>query len=220
MLKPWIVGLFVAVVSMWLVFGMFAPLYFVENQSDRGQLGDQFGVVNSLFSGLAFAAVFAAIFVQGKLHREALQAQGKAITMQLILQITDEIRDSEWGRAHEHLWKYHRHNHKGFHEDFIAREGNPLGREHDRNRRIFIEPCHKVHNLIQASVITDDVARVVLTPDIVLTLLEVVEPLERLIRSNYATGLFEWARALYSRDMLEQQGKHVRDSGPAHAAFE
>lgn len=56
-LTPWIVG--------WWFHAM----------PDRGQAGDQFGAVNALFSGLAFAGLFVAILMQRKelqLHRSEI----------------------------------------------------------------------------------------------------------------------------------------------------
>jgi uncharacterized membrane protein YciS (DUF1049 family) len=53
----------------------FTIYYFFGSWSDRGTFGDMFGAVNTLFSGLAFAGVIYAIFLQRKeleLQREEL----------------------------------------------------------------------------------------------------------------------------------------------------
>jgi len=66
--------LFCLVVSVWLIAGI-ASFYFFATWNDRGTFGDMFGAVNALFSGLAFAGVIYAIFLQRKeleLQREEL----------------------------------------------------------------------------------------------------------------------------------------------------
>lgn len=57
--------LIVLVILLWLVFGIIS-YYILPKWSERGQLGDMFGVVNSLFSGLAFAGVIYTILLQRK----------------------------------------------------------------------------------------------------------------------------------------------------------
>ncbi len=57
--------------SIWVLYCIFPDL------TDRGAFGDSFGVVNSLFSGLAFAGLIFTIYLQRtelKLQREELQA--------------------------------------------------------------------------------------------------------------------------------------------------
>jgi hypothetical protein len=49
------------------------------DRESRGQFGDQFGVINSLFSGLAFAVIFCSLHAQ----REAEKEQGKRFEKQL-----------------------------------------------------------------------------------------------------------------------------------------
>ena len=69
----WLILLFV--VSSWFVFVMeWFPWWTEENA--RGTFGDSFGVVNALFSGLAFAGVICAILLQKKeleLQRQELK---------------------------------------------------------------------------------------------------------------------------------------------------
>ena len=62
------------VVTFWLVFVMEWFPWWVTDQ--RGQFGDSFGVINALFSGLAFAGVICAILLQKKeleLQRKELE---------------------------------------------------------------------------------------------------------------------------------------------------
>jgi len=215
---PWALLLLAVgfVFATWALVGLWLPQrVYPDGPQDRGLLGDQFGGVNSLFSGLAFAAIGVTLFIQWRQLREAAVQQTKAITAQLFLQVTDEIRSIEWGKAHDRLRLYHHENIRGLHADFARRRDNSLGAEHDKHRRLFLEPCYKVWNLTKAGLVDDDAARVVLTPDLILTLLEVVEPLEAIIRSNYDRSMFDWARELYSSEVLASQGRYVHQSSEA-----
>ncbi|MBZ0273785.1 hypothetical protein K8I61_17230 [bacterium] len=69
------------VFGLWLLFGWIAP----PGDAERaGQFGDQFGSVNALFSGLAFAGVIVALIMQRRelqLQREQLEAQLEELTL-------------------------------------------------------------------------------------------------------------------------------------------
>ena len=52
-------------------------VYWFDKWSDRGQFGDLFGAVNSLFSGLAFAGVVTALLLQNHGLRLQLQEMSK-----------------------------------------------------------------------------------------------------------------------------------------------
>lgn len=66
-----------------LVFGgwgftLYAGLQYFDTWAKRGQFGDLFGSVNALFSGLAFAGLIIAVFLQRQelaLQREELKLQ-------------------------------------------------------------------------------------------------------------------------------------------------
>ena len=55
----------------------FATGYFLYDNPDKGQLGDMFGSINALFSGLAFSGVIYAILLQ----REELELQRKELEL-------------------------------------------------------------------------------------------------------------------------------------------
>jgi len=65
----------IGVVLLWFLSGI--VIYFMaDNWSDRGTIGDMFGVVNALFSGLAFVGLLYAIYLQRedlKLNREEVR---------------------------------------------------------------------------------------------------------------------------------------------------
>ena len=58
-------GAVLAVFLMWLAYAFLID-NFIPSQTDRGLFGDQFGALNTLFSGLAFAIIIVALFLQRK----------------------------------------------------------------------------------------------------------------------------------------------------------
>lgn len=72
-----IIGIFLAVIGLWAMSYVAIESLF-PTISERGQFGDQYGAVNALFSGLAFAGVIIAIWLQRKdleLQRDELRLQ-------------------------------------------------------------------------------------------------------------------------------------------------
>lgn len=64
-----------------------------ENWSERGTIGDSFGAVNALFSGLAFAVLIYAIILQRedlKLHRQELELNRREIHKSAVAQEKSE----------------------------------------------------------------------------------------------------------------------------------
>lgn len=59
----WIVLIIIFVVFVWGTSGLII-YHATDDWGDRGTMGDMFGAVNSLFSGLAFAALLITIFQQ------------------------------------------------------------------------------------------------------------------------------------------------------------
>lgn len=86
-MNRWWVFLLIAfvVTAVWIAVGLysrdilllFSDAAWLTWRSDRGQIGDAFGVVNALFSGLAFAGVIYAILLQ----REDLQLQRRELEL-------------------------------------------------------------------------------------------------------------------------------------------
>ena len=84
--------LFAVILLIWIVSG-FGTYHFFITWDERGTFGDMFGAINALFSGLAFAGVIYAIFLQRKelelqreelvLTREELKRSATAQTGQL-----------------------------------------------------------------------------------------------------------------------------------------
>ena len=69
------------VVLVWAASG-WVIYHASDNWGDRGTIGDMFGAVNSLFSGLAFAALLLTIFQQRqeiKLNRTAIEQNRKEL---------------------------------------------------------------------------------------------------------------------------------------------
>lgn len=77
---------------VWLMFGgvillfllNFSMVFFVSDKDTRGTFGDQFGAVNALFSGLAFAGLIYTIILQRRdlaIQRRDLQLQRKELEL-------------------------------------------------------------------------------------------------------------------------------------------
>jgi hypothetical protein len=95
------VAVFVGIILVWLATP-FIIRYFYPNLSDRGQVGDLFGSVNALFSGLAFAGVLYAIFQQHaefnrqvELTRDGLYASHRPKIRIKHLQLTRNVQPNE-----------------------------------------------------------------------------------------------------------------------------
>lgn len=84
-LKPFIILLLI-VITIWSISGFLAYTY-LEEWGIRGQFGDMFGAINSLFSGLALAGIIFTIFLQKKelgLQRQELRDTRKEFIQQNI----------------------------------------------------------------------------------------------------------------------------------------
>ena len=92
----------VLVVVAWLATGFLLVDYI--DSAERGKFGDMFGVINALFSGLAFAGVIYAVLLQRKeleCQREELRAQNTTLKKQnfentffQLLRLHNEITNS------------------------------------------------------------------------------------------------------------------------------
>jgi len=75
--RAWLLYLlFLIVIVIWILSGLFiVSTSKLSGWTERGTFGDMFGAINALFSGLAFAGVIYAIYLQTKelsLQREEL----------------------------------------------------------------------------------------------------------------------------------------------------
>lgn len=80
--------MFIAVISIWLLSGIIIYFY-TSNWSDRGTIGDMFGAVNALFSGLAFAALIYTIILQRediKMNRAEIESNREELKKSVIAQ--------------------------------------------------------------------------------------------------------------------------------------
>jgi uncharacterized membrane protein len=79
-----LIWLMVIIFVVWLVYASF--LYLLSDKWDhRGAFGDMFGAINALFSGLAFAGIIFAIFMQKdelKIQINVLEMQRKELELQ------------------------------------------------------------------------------------------------------------------------------------------
>jgi uncharacterized membrane protein len=84
--------LLAAVTAIWLVSIFIIPFFYSE-LTKRGSFGDSFGVINSLFSGLAFAGIIYTILLQRKelkLQREELELTRKELAKSAEAQIASQ----------------------------------------------------------------------------------------------------------------------------------
>ena len=75
--NKWVIFAGLFIISLWAFWLWIIPLFKISFES-AGQLGDMFGSLNALFSGLAFCGIIYTIFLQQKelsLQREELKLQ-------------------------------------------------------------------------------------------------------------------------------------------------
>ena len=127
--------LFAVIVSLWITSGL-VLWQVIPDWATRGAVGDTFGAVNSLFSGLAFAGVIYTILLQRKelmyqreeleLNRrevsrsadaqekseQALSEQSQILRKTLVYQsfdaLTSEYREAHMLQAVRRLWDFYR----------------------------------------------------------------------------------------------------------------
>lgn len=90
------------ITGCWIGFGWILPRLLFSKQEDAGTFGDSFGMVNALFSGLAFLGVIVAIWLQNRelqhqLHEfaeqtklQSLQLEQDRIAAEIQRKITDQ----------------------------------------------------------------------------------------------------------------------------------
>jgi len=81
----WIVIIFISIVTVWLLSGIFIDHFYLS--SYRGIFGDKFGFINSLFSGLALGGIIISI----RLQRTELALQRKEL-----IQTREEFKDQNF----------------------------------------------------------------------------------------------------------------------------
>lgn len=76
-----LISIIIGVIILWIVSGFI--IYLIgKDWGERGTIGDMFGAINALFSGLAFAGVLYAIFLQSedlKIHKTELELNRKEL---------------------------------------------------------------------------------------------------------------------------------------------
>lgn len=201
-------------------------------------VGGMFGPAGAIFSGFALIAVIKSIQQQGKALRiqaeeleltrkeigestEAQQEMAKhqknAISLQVIMPFMNEISSTEMRKAIITLSKFgKKDNFDEIYFNLLQKNKEDLLQEGelevfellDNSRRKFVGLFHKMQRLSATGVVDNEIVRVVLGPDSCWILLNVVEPLDAKIRKNYSTLTFDFARSLYTADIIESEGKH------------
>lgn len=201
-------------------------------------VGGMFGPAGAFFSGFALIAVIISIQQQRNALRiqaeeleltrkeigesteaqlEMAKHQKNAISLEVIMPFMNEISSSEMRAAIIALSKFSKkENFDELYFELLQKNKNDLlkGKELeqfeliDGSRRKFVGLFHKMQRLSATGVVDDEIVKVVLGPDSCWILLNIVEPLDAKIRPNYSTLSFDLARSLYSKEMIESQGKH------------
>jgi hypothetical protein len=212
----------VGVVALWYFVGFVLPSWeYPDNssaaaggaaaatpQGNRGTLGDQFGAVNALFSGLAFAGVIAALILQQRAMADAEMQHQRELHLQVVLDILDDLRSEAWGNAHAAMWAWK----KKFPDDYIARFGAQRKQEgteaaaFEKHRREFVKPLHKVWRLRQVINLDRETVRCLIAPEYANTLMQISEDLEAAIRDDYYRDMFKWVAGLWSKDEIAELG--------------
>ncbi|MCG7949111.1 MAG: hypothetical protein N0C84_22500 [Candidatus Thiodiazotropha taylori] len=91
MKSRYVIGLIVLVLVLQAGFGYFI-YYSLPTWPDRGTFGDMFGAVNTLFSGLAFAGLIYAIY---------LQSRELSLQRVELMQTREELAKSAKSQAHQ-----------------------------------------------------------------------------------------------------------------------
>jgi len=76
-LKKFPLAIFILILVIWI-----ANYFLIEKFDESNEIGDSYGALNTLFSGLAFAGIIISIFMQNdelKLQREELELQRQEI---------------------------------------------------------------------------------------------------------------------------------------------
>lgn len=154
----------------------------VATGGDEEVAGDRFGLVKVIVSILAFVVLAGALWYQRRDLIQTTRQHAEVLRTQVLLQLMDEIRSQKWGNAHARLTQW-RAEHQG---EFVARfiqdrRADPTKSRIDQSRRAFVRPIYKVWHLHTAKVVSDELAAQIITPRIVSTTLEIVEPFTRAI---------------------------------------
>ena len=201
-------------------------------------VGGMFGPASAFFSGFALIAVIISIQQQREalriqaeeleLTRKEISAstaaqqemathQKNAISLEVIMPFMNEISSSEMRNAIITLSKFGRkENFDKMYFDLVQKNKSDLLQNSeleefeliDNSRRKFVGLFHKMQRLSATRVVDNEIVRVVLGPDSCWILLNIVEPLDAKIRPNYSTLSFDFARSLYSPEIIESEGKH------------
>lgn len=87
-------GFVLGIIALWFFSSYFIYYRWPEKEPGAGTIGDMFGAVNALFSGLAFAAIIITIWMQRadiKLQRETFENQKQIMNFQTAFSVVNEL---------------------------------------------------------------------------------------------------------------------------------
>lgn len=146
--------------------------------------------------------------------------QAKAISLQVILPLFDEISSEDWRGAAIAVSDFkRRYGPDRFSDTFEhllqKRQEGSLSEgeereltEVDLGRRKMAMSLQKLHRLSKTDVVDDDLARLVMGPDLADLYIVTVEPLEAAVRQNYNRDPYDFARRLFSESERMENGRY------------
>jgi hypothetical protein len=125
----------------------------------------------------------------------------KTALAQIVIQITSTYSSSDMGESVKNL-----HNWKKKHPEDFAQlfnkglaEPNNITKQLDEDRRRVSHHFHQIEAMLDCGVIDEDFVRKLVKPDQVNTLLDIVEPLEKVKNPDYDHSTFDSFRRIYPK---------------------
>ena len=150
------------------------------------------------------------------------EQQKKTVSLEVVMPFMHEIMSAEMREAIINLAMLKReHGEEGFAPYYGTllekRNSKSLSESEklefeliDTSRRKFVGVFHKMQRLHQTGVVDLDIVKAVLGPDHCLMMLDISEPLEAQIRSNYSRDSFNFCRSLYPEAELIERGTYKK----------
>lgn len=138
-----------------------------------------------------FVAIFTALAAIAS-QRSAEETR-KTTLAQLVIDLKDDYASSDMREGVLELIKFKKEHGNEFAQKFAKRRSDKM----DEYRRSYAHYFHKIAALLDTEVIDEAFVREVIQPDQVHILLNIVEPLEKKINSDYDRSTFDKFRRLF-----------------------
>jgi len=133
--------------------------------------------------------------------RSAKETQ-KTVFAQILMQITDAYSSPEMLSGMLNLLNWQRQNGLDFAKKFgeMRRTDYSKIKQIDKDRRRYSHHFHKIRLLLDSGVVSEGFVKKVVSSGQIDFLLEVIEPLEEALNSNYNHSTFDTFRRIYHKD--------------------